>query len=176
MATTRASRTTPLRVSRRRGVAAGGAALVAWRGGGALPRRALAAEEVSLLDGPGGMRWADLKAAKPGSPSPMEADVVTVNYFGTLETVDGKKVDSAKFFRFGVGLSEVVKGWDLALLGDEESGLPPMAVGTTRRVVLPPELAYGARGVGCKADGTECVVPAGSTLVFDIELVAIKGL
>ena len=64
----------------------------------------------------------------------------------------------------------MIKGWALALLG--EGSMPPMRVGGTRVVRLPPALAYGARGAGCKAG--ECIIPPDSSLDFVIELKSVQ--
>ena len=51
-----------------------------------------------------------------------------------------------------------------------------MAVGGVRRLYLPASLAYGAKGAGCKKDGSGCAIPPGAPLEFTIELLSIKGL
>jgi FK506-binding nuclear protein len=61
-------------------------------------------------------------------------------------------------FQFTVGKGEVIKGWDLGLVG--------LATGGERRLTIPPKLAYGTKKVG--------EIPANSTLTFDIKLLAIK--
>jgi FKBP-type peptidyl-prolyl cis-trans isomerase FkpA len=63
-------------------------------------------------------------------------------------------------FSFVVGTGNVIQGW--------HRGVPGMRVGGLRRLVLPPDLAYGAQGSG---DGQ---IPGNATLVFDIELVAVQ--
>ena len=88
-------------------------------------------------------------------------DTVSVHYVGTLP--DGKEFDSSrtsgKPFEFGVGKNMVIKGWDQGLVG--------MKVGGRRKLIIPPDLAYGDRGAG----GT---IPPKATLHFDIELLSIK--
>ncbi len=87
-------------------------------------------------------------------------DKVSVHYIGTLQ--DGSEFDNSKKrgqpFEFTVGGGQVIKGWDEGLLG--------MKVGGQRILVIPPEKAYGEAGVG--------PIPPNSTLVFAIELIAIK--
>ncbi len=86
---------------------------------------------------------------------------VTVNYSGTL--LDGKKFDSSFDrgvpFSFNLGAKEVIKGWDLGVSG--------MKVGGKRKLTIPSELGYGARGAG--AD-----IPPNATLVFEVELLKVE--
>ena len=98
-----------------------------------------------------------------------ENDVVSVNYTLYLSDEDGtlgNKIDSAKFFVFGVGTGEVIKGFDAGLLGGD--GVGPMRIGGVREVLIPPALAYGAKEVGGGR------IPANSYLKFVVELVQIK--
>ena len=93
---------------------------------------------------------------------------ITVHYTGWLFDATrpenkGRKFDSSRdhgdTFAFEVGGREVIRGWDLGVLG--------MQVGGKRRLTIPPELGYGARGAGG-------VIPGGATLVFDVELMEIR--
>jgi FKBP-type peptidyl-prolyl cis-trans isomerase len=85
---------------------------------------------------------------------------VSVHYTGTLTS--GQKFDSSldrgKPFQFTLGAGQVIKGWDQGVAG--------MKVGGKRRLQIPPEMAYGARGF-------PPVIPPNSTLVFEIELLAV---
>lgn len=86
---------------------------------------------------------------------------VKVHYTGRL--VNGTKFDSSvdrgEPFEFILGMGEVIKGWDQGLLG--------MRVGGKRILTIPPTLAYGNRAVGE-------VIPADSTLVFEVELLGVE--
>ncbi len=96
-----------------------------------------------------------------GQGEPIQAgQTAVVHYTGTL--IDGVVFDSSLTrgvpleFRFGVG--SVIQGW--------EKGLENMKVGEKRRLVIPPAFGYGDKQMG--------PIPAGSTLIFDVELLEIK--
>jgi FKBP-type peptidyl-prolyl cis-trans isomerase len=105
----------------------------------------------------------------PGSGSEIKSgQTALVHYTGWLYDAaapenKGKKFDSSvdrnEPFEFPVGAGMVIKGWD--------DGVAGMKVGGKRRLVIPPEMGYGARGAGG-------VIPPGATLVFDVELVEIR--
>ena len=97
-------------------------------------------------------------------------DVVKVNY--KLSLGDGATVDSAKFFVFGVGTGEVVKGFDIALCGDGDK-VTPMRVGGLRTIRIPAQFAYGSRGAGCDKAG-QCTIPPDADLMFQIELLEVR--
>ena len=86
---------------------------------------------------------------------------IQVHYTGKLQ--DGTNFDSSydrgQPFSFQIGLREVIKGWEIGLMG--------MKVGGKRTLIIPPELAYGDRGAGD-------LIPPNATLTFDIEIVAVK--
>ena len=97
----------------------------------------------------------------------LRGKTVTVQYTGWL--YDSGKADNkgSQFdtsvgrgpFTFTLGAGQVISGWDQGVVG--------MKVGGKRRLVIPPEMGYGARGAGG-------VIPPGATLVFDVELVEIR--
>jgi FKBP-type peptidyl-prolyl cis-trans isomerase len=91
-----------------------------------------------------------------------------MNYTGWLYEAaaadkKGKQFDSSKAggtpFSFTLGTGQVIKGWDQGVLG--------MKVGGQRRLTIPADLAYGDSGAGG-------VIPPGATLIFDVDLLAIK--
>ncbi|MGD9597083.1 MAG: FKBP-type peptidyl-prolyl cis-trans isomerase [Steroidobacteraceae bacterium] len=108
----------------------------------------------------------DLKEG--GGPAIGAGQAAVVHYTGWLYDAaapdhKGRRFDSSRdhgqTFTFHIGAGEVIPGWDQGVLG--------MKVGGQRRLVIPPELGYGARGAGG-------VIPPGATLVFDVELVGIQ--
>jgi len=89
-------------------------------------------------------------------------DNIAVHYTGTLE--NGTKFDSSldrnEVFEYTLGQNRVIQGWEKGLLG--------MKVGEKRKLVIPPELAYGPNGV-------PPVIPPNATLNFEIEMMSING-
>ena len=94
--------------------------------------------------------------------SPNQGQIVVVHYTGWL--TNGKKFDSSvdrgEPFEFNIGVGQVSQGWD--------QGVLTMKVGGKRKLTIPPELAYGDRDVGGG------LIPANSTLVFEVELLDLK--
>jgi FKBP-type peptidyl-prolyl cis-trans isomerase len=88
-------------------------------------------------------------------------DSVDVHYTGWL--VDGTKFDSSvdrgQPFTFPLGAGAVIKGWD--------EGVAGMKVGGVRKLIAPPDLAYGA-------SGRPPVIPPSATLIFEVELLRVK--
>jgi FKBP-type peptidyl-prolyl cis-trans isomerase FkpA len=86
---------------------------------------------------------------------------VSVHYTGWL--IDGTKFDSSKdrneAFSFPVGVQYVIAGWD--------EGVQGMQVGGVRKLTIPPQIGYGARGAGG-------VIPPNATLIFEVELLEVS--
>ena len=98
-------------------------------------------------------------------PSPKPGQTCVMHYTGWLYE-NGKKgakfdssLDRGQPFEFPIGQHRVIAGWD--------EGVATMKVGGKRTLIIPPDLGYGARGAGG-------VIPPNATLMFDVELLAVK--
>ncbi len=99
---------------------------------------------------------------RPGTGAEAKAGhTVSVHYVGTL--TNGSKFDSSrdrgKPFEFKLGAGMVIQGWDQGVAG--------MKIGGLRKLTIPPELGYGARGAGG-------VIPPHATLIFEVELLGLR--
>lgn len=107
-----------------------------------------------------GLQYTDLEVGTGDEAS--AGQTVVVHYRGTLE--DGSQFDASydrgQPFSFPLGAGRVIKGWD--------EGVQGMKVGGKRKLVIPPDLGYGARGAGG-------VIPPNATLIFEVELLEVKG-
>ncbi len=94
--------------------------------------------------------------------TPQKGQRISVHYTGTLLS-DGTKFDSSLDrgvpITFTLGVGQVIRGWD--------EGFEGMKVGGKRKLIIPSDMAYGARGAGD-------VIPPHAPLVFEVELVAVN--
>jgi len=108
---------------------------------------------------PSGLQIQDIKIGTGRAVK--KGDTIRVHYIGTL--LNGTKFDSSydrgEPFETQIGVGQVIKGWDEGMIG--------MKVGGKRKLIIPPELGYGATGAGT-------TIPPNSTLVFEVELMGIK--
>jgi peptidylprolyl isomerase len=113
----------------------------------------------NIITTPSGLKYVEIQEGT--GETPQTGQTVKVHYTGTLE--DGTKFDSSRDrgqpFKFNIGRGQVIKGWD--------EGLSTMKVGGRRKLIIPSELGYGARGAGG-------VIPPYSTLIFDVELLGVN--
>ncbi len=123
-----------------------------------------AAQAGKTVTTPSGLKITDTKVGTGASPQPGQTCVM--HYTGWLYEggAKGKKFDSSvdrgQPFEFPIGKGRVIAGWD--------EGVATMKVGGKRTLIIPPELGYGARGAGG-------VIPPNATLIFDVELLGVKG-
>jgi peptidylprolyl isomerase len=122
------------------------------------PRKATQVDEEDYTTTASGLKYYDIQVGTGVTPT--VGQTVVVNYVGWL--VDGTQFDSSydrgQTFSFVLGKGNVIAGWD--------EGVASMKVGGKRKLVIPPELGYGDTGAGS-------TIPAGATLIFEVELVEI---
>jgi FKBP-type peptidyl-prolyl cis-trans isomerase len=109
---------------------------------------------------PSGLQYAEVVSGNGAEPH--DGQTAVVHFTGWLD--DGMQFDNSrdrqKPFGFQLGAGQVIKAWD--------EGVRGMRVGGTRRLIVPPSLGYGAKGV-------PGLIPPNATLTFDIELLRIVG-
>jgi peptidylprolyl isomerase len=128
------------------------------------PTTAAAQAVGKTMTTPSGLQITDSTVGTGAAPKP--GQICVMHYTGWLyqDGVKGKKFDSSldrgQPFEFPLGKHQVIAGWD--------EGVASMKVGGKRTLIIPPELGYGARGAGG-------VIPPNATLIFDVELLDVKG-
>lgn len=114
---------------------------------------------MTMTDQNGGLKIVDVVVG--GGATAVAGKTIVVNYTGKL--LNGVIFDSSyprgQAFEFVLGAGQVISGWDMGVAG--------MKVGGKRTLTIPADLAYGDRAVGD-------VIPANSTLIFDVELVDVR--
>jgi hypothetical protein len=114
---------------------------------------------------PDGLKVIDLKTGTGAVAH--TGDTVTVQYTGWF--TDGTVFDSSRTrnqpFTFNIGQNQVIPGWD--------EGVPGMAAGGQRKLIIPSALAYGPQGQQDPNTGAT-IIPPDATLVFEIELISVK--
>ena len=128
------------------------------------PTTALAQAAGATVTTPSGLKITDTVVGTGATPKP--GQICVMHYTGWLyqNGAKGQKFDSSVDrgtpFEFPIGQGRVIAGWD--------QGVATMKVGGKRTLIIPPELGYGARGAGG-------VIPPNATLIFDVELLGLKG-
>ena len=128
------------------------------------PTTAAAQAVGKTMTTPSGLQITDSTIGTGATPKP--GQICVMHYTGWLyqDGAKGKKFDSSldrgQPFEFPLGKHQVIAGWD--------EGVASMKVGGKRTLIIPPALGYGARGAGG-------VIPPNATLIFDVELLDVKG-
>jgi peptidylprolyl isomerase len=128
------------------------------------PATAVAQTAEKTMTTASGLQITDTKIGE--GPSPKPGQVCIMHYTGWLyqNGQKGDKFDSSvdrdEPFEFPIGKRRVIAGWD--------EGIATMKVGGKRTLIIPPELGYGMRGAGG-------VIPPNATLIFDVELLGLRG-
>jgi len=139
------------------------AAVIALAGAAATVAPTTAAAQAAVTT-PSGLKIIDTQVGTGATPK--QGQTCVMHYTGWLyeNGTKGKKFDSSvdrgQPFEFPLGMRRVIAGWD--------EGVATMKVGGKRTLIIPPELGYGARGAGG-------VIPPNATLIFDVELLGVKG-
>jgi peptidylprolyl isomerase len=126
--------------------------------------RTALAQPGKTMTTPSGLQITDTTVGSGATPKTGQTCVM--HYTGWLyeNGAKGKKFDSSvdrgQPFEFPIGTGRVIKGWD--------EGVSTMKVGGKRTLVIPPSLGYGARGAGG-------AIPPNATLLFEVELLGVKG-
>ena len=113
---------------------------------------------------PSGLQITDSKVGTGATPKTGQTCVMHYTGWLYVNGAKGQKFDSSvdrgQAFEFPIGVRRVIAGWD--------EGVATMKVGGKRTLIIPPALGYGARGAGG-------VIPPNATLIFEVELLDVKG-
>jgi len=133
--------------------------------GATQPQPALAKKCEELTEGFGGIRYCD--EVEGQGASPVKGSNIRCHYTGRLSNgrIFDTSYDRGRPLAFTVGVGQVIRGWDLGILGSEDGSIPAMKEGGKRTLIIPSELAYGSRGAGG-------VIPPDADLTFEVELLA----
>jgi FKBP-type peptidyl-prolyl cis-trans isomerase len=124
------------------------------------PAHAQEGKTIELVDG---LKYIDTKIGT--GETAQKGLLVSLNYTGWLYKNGNKGAEfdssknSGKPLTFKLGVGQVIPGWD--------EGISGMKIGGQRTLIIPPELAYGTKGAGA-------VIPPNATLLFEVELVAVR--
>ena len=128
------------------------------------PTAAMAQAAGKTMTTPSGLQITDSKVGTGATPKTGQTCVMHYTGWLYVNGAKGQKFDSSvdrgQPFEFPIGVRRVIAGWD--------EGVASMKVGGKRTLVIPPELGYGARGAGG-------VIPPNATLIFEVELIDVKG-
>jgi len=125
---------------------------------------AASAQVGTTVTTPSGLKMTDTVVGTGATPR--RGQTCVMHYTGWLyqNGAKGQKFDSSldrgRPFDFPIGMQRVIPGWD--------EGVATMKVGGKRTLIIPPELGYGSRGAGG-------VIPPNATLIFEVELLDVKG-
>jgi peptidylprolyl isomerase len=130
----------------------------------AVANTATAQTEGKTMTAPSGLQITDTKVGTGVTPKTGQTCVMHYTGWLSQDGAKGKKFDSSvdrdQPFEFVIGTHQVIAGWD--------EGVSTMKVGGKRTLIIPPSLGYGSRGAGG-------VIPPNATLIFDVELLGVKG-
>ena len=130
----------------------------------AIPAPAAAQTPGKTMTTPSGLQITDSKVGTGATPKTGQTCVMHYTGWLYVNGAKGQKFDSSvdrgQPFEFPIGVRRVIAGWD--------EGVASMKVGGKRTLIIPPELGYGARGAGG-------VIPPNATLIFEVELLDVKG-